>query len=269
MTVALHSEAKPHNGSLAFLSRLGLLPPMKPILRSPLAGVFAGLALATALVVSTYLVSRTWQAISSANLISVTGLARRNVQSDLVIWRGSFSVENAQLLEAQGRLQADRTKVEGFLRSRQITNFTVHPIQIEEIRGRVADQENKVIAYRLRQTVEIQSNEVLRLGTLGTEAAQLVADGVAFVPHPPEFIFTRMAEAKLEMLADATADARARAEQIASKGGRKLAQLRSAKMGVFQITPPHSTETSWEGINDKTTIEKSVTATVTAAFLLE
>ena len=94
-------------------------------------------------------------------------------------------------------------------------------------------------------------------------------NGVAFVPLAPEFIFTKIAEAKLEMLAEATADAKARAEQMANQGGRKIKLLRSAKMGVFQITPPHSTETSWEGINDKTTVEKSITATVSASFLLE
>jgi hypothetical protein len=48
---------------------------MKSILRSPLFGVCAGLALATALVASTYLVSRTWLSISSANVITVTGAA--------------------------------------------------------------------------------------------------------------------------------------------------------------------------------------------------
>ncbi|MCL4180521.1 MAG: SIMPL domain-containing protein [Verrucomicrobia bacterium] len=242
---------------------------MKSILRSPLFGVCAGLALATALVASTYLVSRTWLSISSANVISVTGSARRGVKSDLVIWRGSFSVENHQLLEAQRRLKEDRLKVEAFLAARQITPFVIQPIQIEEIRSRGNEQENKVVAYRLSQTVEIQSHDVGKLSSLGTEAGELVENGVAFVPLAPEFIFTRIAEAKLELLAEATADAKSRAEQMARQGGRSIKQLRSAKMGVFQITPPHSTETSWEGINDKTTIEKSITATVSASFLLE
>ncbi len=242
---------------------------MKSILRTPLFGVCAGLALATALVASTYLLSRTWLSISSANVITVTGSARKSVASDLVIWRGSFSIENPELSEAQRRLKEDRLKVEAFLNARDISPFVIQPIQIEEIRSRGNDQENRVVAYRLRQTVEIQSDAVDKLNSLGTEAGELVELGVAFVPQPPEFIFTKIADAKLEMLAEATADAKARAEQMAKQGGRSIKQLRSAKMGVFQITPPHSTETSWEGINDKTTIEKSITATVSASFLLE
>ncbi len=242
---------------------------MKSILRSPLFGVCAGLALAAALVVSTYVVSRTLLSVSTANVITVTGSARKSVMSDLAIWRGSFSVENNELLEAQRRLKEDRSKVEAFLNAREIKPFAMQPIQIQEIRSRGNDQENRVVAYRLSQTVEIQSSEVDRLSSLGTEAGELVENGVAFVPQSPEFVFTRIGEAKLEMLAGATADANARAEQMAKQGGRRIKQLRSAKMGVFQITPPYSTETSWAGINDRTTIEKSVTVTVNATFLLE
>jgi len=242
---------------------------MKSILRSPLFGVVAGLALATALVASTYLVSRTWLSISSANVITVTGSAQKNVVSDLAIWRGSFSVENHDLLEAQRGLKEARLKVEAFLQQRQINPFTVHPIQIQEIRSRDNVQENRIVAYRLSQTVEIQSDLVAKLSSLGTEAGELVQSGVAFVPNPPEFIFTQIAEAKLELLAEATADAKARAERMAQQGGREIKQLRSARMGVFQITPPHSTETSWEGVNDTTTVDKSVRATVNATFLLE
>ncbi|MGA1238167.1 MAG: SIMPL domain-containing protein [Limisphaerales bacterium] len=242
---------------------------MKSILRSPLFGVFAGLALATALVVSTHLVSLTWLSISSANVITVTGGAQKSVISDLAVWRGSFSVEDSELLEAQKRLKEHRLKVETFLNARQISPFVIQPIQIEEIRNQERNQENRVVAYRLRQTVEIQSSEVVKLSALGTEAAELVEQGVAFVPQSPEFIYTKIGEAKLELLAEATADARARAQQMALQGGRKIKQLRSAKMGVFQITPPHSTETSWDGINDRTTVEKSVRATVNATFVLE
>jgi uncharacterized protein len=189
--------------------------------------------------------------------------------SDLAVWRGSFSVEHAELLEAQRRLKEDRSKVESFLNTRQISPFVIQPIQIEEIRSRENDQDNRVVAYRLRQTVEIQSTEVEKLSSLGTEAGELVELGVAFVPHPPEFIYTPIAEAKLELLAAATADAKARAEQMAQQGDRRIKQLRSARMGVFQITPPHSTETSWEGINNKTSIEKSIMSTVSASFVLE
>jgi uncharacterized protein len=37
---------------------------------------------------------------------------------------------------------------------------------------------------------------------------------------------------------------------------------------VIQINPLHSTATSWEGNNDTTALEKTITATVSASFSL-
>jgi hypothetical protein len=70
------------------------------------------------------------------------------------------------------------------------------------------------------------------------------------------------------MMAEATKDARARANQIAENGGRTIRGLREARMGVIQINPLHSTATSWEGNNDTTALEKTITATVSASFSL-
>ena len=71
------------------------------------------------------------------------------------------------------------------------------------------------------------------------------------------------------MLAEATKDARARAEQIAAQGGRSIAALHDADMGVFQITPLHDTGTSSEGESDTSSLDKTITAVVTATFLLK
>ena len=71
------------------------------------------------------------------------------------------------------------------------------------------------------------------------------------------------------MLAAATRDARARAEQIASQGGRTLARLQSADQGIFQITALHANTTSWSGESDTGSRQKTITAVVTATFLLK
>jgi hypothetical protein len=71
------------------------------------------------------------------------------------------------------------------------------------------------------------------------------------------------------MLAEATKDARARAEQIATQGGRAIARLHDADQGIFQITPLHSVATSWQGESDTSSRQKTITAVVTATFLLK
>jgi hypothetical protein len=44
------------------------------------------------------------------------------------------------------------------------------------------------------------------------------------------------------MVAEATKDARQRAEKIAEKSGAKLRDLQNAKMGIFQIIAQNSSE---------------------------
>jgi hypothetical protein len=71
------------------------------------------------------------------------------------------------------------------------------------------------------------------------------------------------------MLAKASENAKQRAENMVRAAGNKVGLMRSAKMGVFQITPVTSTDVSDYGENDTTSLDKKVTAVVSAAFAIE
>jgi hypothetical protein len=247
--------------------------------RPHLFGVLAGLFLAAGLAGSASIVASTLTRLNENNTISVTGSARRNVRSDLVVWRANFSVEAPSLLEAQRRLQADLAKVSSFLQLHGITNVALAPVQIREItaKRKIKSDEDEDdaqtitvrLAYRLTQTLEISSNEVERLPRLAADTGTLLEQGVAFVSEGVEFIYTKAGDAKVEMMAEATKDARARAEQIASQGNRNVDGLKSAKVGVIQINPLNSTATSWSGNNDTSSLEKTMIATVSASFAMK
>jgi len=238
--------------------------------RPQLLGLLAGLFLASGLVLSAFLITRAWMRIAESQAIVVTGSARKDVRADFVIWRGSVTTEAGTLVAAQRALRADLDRVIAFSQANQITNQLVSPINIQEVRSteKLPDGtvQQKTVGYRLTQTVEIHSSDVDRIAQLDRDSSKLVEQGILFTPAPLEFIYTHAGEAKVEMLAEATRDARARAEQIAVQGGRAIHQLRSAKMGVFQITPIHSIQTSAEGMNDTTTLDKTIRAVVTASF---
>jgi hypothetical protein len=235
--------------------------------------LLAGLFLAAGLVLAAVLLTRTWMAIADSETISVTGSARRTVSSDLIIWNGSFSIEAPQLIEAQRALAKHRDLVGAFFTKHNLTNWVYSPVAIEEIHPRSktpeGDEASRTIGYRLRQGIMLKSGEVQKLSDLTAQTTELLEQGVEFVAGAPDYIYTKAGEAKVEMLAEATKDARARAEQIAGQGGRFVRSLKSARMGVFQITPVYSTTTAAEGVNDTTSQEKTVTATVTARFSLK
>lgn len=238
-----------------------------------LLGMVAGLFLAAGLIVSASLATTAWLKVKNTQFITVKGSARKNVSSDLVVWRGTFTTQADSLLVAQKSLKADAEKVRLFIAAHGLTNFTFTPIAIEEVRGTLTDAagltQPRVLGYRLTQAVRVESGDVELMAKLDRESVSLVEQDVLFTAQVPDFLYTKAGEAKVEMLAEATRDARTRAEQIAVQGGRSIAQLHTADMGVIQIAPIYSGQTSWEGMNDTSSLDKTITAVVTATFALK
>ena len=239
--------------------------------RPQLFGMLAGLFLAAGLVLSSMLATTTWLRVKNSQFVTVKGSVQTNVESDLILWSGGYSVEGATLLEAQHRIQAGRSIVEKFLREADVTNFVFAPVSIDELKESKKTEDGwlaqRLTGYRLGQTVSVHSADVDRLDKLDT--TPLLEQGVLFTVSPPQFLYTGANAAKIAMLAEATTDARTRADRIAARGGRAIACLHDADQGVFQITPEHSAATSWQGENDTTSRRKTITAVVTATFLLK
>jgi hypothetical protein len=246
------------------------------IFKPHLFGMLAGLFLAAGLVFSALVGSTAWLKIHNSQFVSVKGSARKNIKSDLAVWRGSFTAQAEALLDAQRTLKESRVKVDDFLIASGMTNHMFDSVVIEEVRARFELQTNgqktyqdKTVGYKLTQSFEARTPDADRIAQLNADSTALVEQGVMLTTDKPKYIYTKVAEEKIEMLADATKDARARAERIAAQGGGRLTRLHSADMGVFQITPINSSETTWDGVNDTTSVEKTITAVVTATFALE
>ncbi len=239
--------------------------------RPHLFGLLAGLFLASGIAFASVTLASAWTRIAENNTINVTGSARKNVRSDLAIWHASFSVEAPTLLDAQKRLQDDHGKVTTWLAVNGLNEFSVAPAQIQEIttrRKREGDDTYEIVrtGFRLTECLAIRSADVERLPQLAGGSSALLLQDIAFESGGFNFIYTKAGEAKVEMMAEATRDARVRAEQIAANGGGQVRELRSARMGVVQINPLYSAATSWEGNNDMSSIDKTITATVAATF---
>jgi len=128
---------------------------------------------------------------------------------------------------------------------------------------------NEIEGYRVSQDVEVRSNDVPRIAQVSREATVLIEKGIGFESNAPEYFYTKLDELKIEMLAKATENAKMRAYNMAKATGNKIGFMRSAKMGVFQITPINSTEVADWGVNDSTSLDKRVTAVVNVSFAIE
>lgn len=241
--------------------------------RPHLFGLLAGLFLAAGLAFASLTLASAWTRIAENHTINVTGSARKNIRSDLAIWQASFSVEAPTLLDAQKRLQDDHGKVTAWLTVNGLEDVSAAPVQIQELTTRHKREgedgyDIERVGFRLTEFLTIRSQDVDRLPQLASKSSALLLQDIAFESGGFSFIYTKAGEAKVEMMAEATRDARTRAEQIAASGGTNVKELRSAKMGVVQINPLYSSATSWEGNNDTTAIDKTITATVSATFAL-
>jgi hypothetical protein len=206
----------------------------------------------------------------AADQVTVTGSARRPIRSDFVVWRGTVATQAGTLAEASRELTAHAEQVRRFLNAQGIVDslLTVRPVEAFPIPEVLGDgrQTGRTVAYRVSQLFEIRSADVDGMTRLALRTGELIASGVPLQTAPPEYLFTKLPELRVQLLADATRDARARAEAIAEAAGGRVGAVRDVRMGVFQITPRFSTEVSDYGINDVTSLDKDVTAVVRVSF---
>ncbi len=244
--------------------------------RPHLFGLLAGLVLAVALAFTAITFTKTWVHISESQLVRVTGSSQKNVRADLVVWNGLLRTEGTTLSEAYGKFQKDQLRLFDFLKSKGFSNYTASSVNVKDItksKGQADEGDGDKIeersGFQLSQTIQIISPDVVGVPRLAADCMELLANEVVVQTASIEFIYTKAGDTKVQMMAEATEDARRRAEEIAKRGGRLVDTLRSARMGVVQINPLYVTATSWEGNNDTTSLDKTITTTVTAEFSLK
>jgi hypothetical protein len=124
--------------------------------------------------------------------------------------------------------------------------------------------------FKATQVVSVSSTNVAVIEKVSREITNLLEQGVNVTSFDPSYYYTHLGELKLEMLSEATKDARARAENILSSAGNtRVGKLVYADMGIININAANSTETSTEGNNDTSSRDKDIITIVHAEFEVE
>lgn len=237
--------------------------------------IILGVCIAAATIVSSIILSQGFLKITRfvKEQVTVTGSAQKDIKSDLIIWRSAFSRKEVNLPAAYKAIKESLDKVKAYLAAKGVKDkeIVVEQILTQAIykKNEKGNDTNTIEAYKLAQYVEVKSSDVDRITQVSRESTELINQGIEFVSGTPEYFYTRLDELKIEMLAKATENAKLRAENMVKATGNKIGFIRSARMGVFQITPIASTEVSDWGVNDTSSLEKKVTAVVSASFAIE
>jgi len=205
--------------------------------------------------------------------INVTGLSSRDFGSDLIVWNASFSKKSVTLKDAYAILKNDAEQIRTYLLKKGIKEsemiFSAIDISkdFETITEKNESQKQIFTGYLLTQNVQIESKEVDKVESVSREVTELINSGIELYSNAPNYYYTKLAELKIEMLASASRDARERAEKIVESAKGSIGDLKSADMGVFQITAPNSTEGySWGGAFNTTSKRKTASITVNLDF---
>ena len=206
------------------------------------------------------------------NSISVTGMAERNFVSDLIVWKSTYSVKNNTMTQAYAELKDQTQKIQAFLISKGIKaeELTFSAVDISKDYQYIntnGGTQTVFDGYRLTQTVSLSSTEVERIEKISREITELINQGIEINSLPPQYFYTKLADLKIEMLAEATQDGKLRASTIAKNGGSKLGKLKNSSMGVFQIVALNSAEDySWGGSFNTSSKNKTASVTVKLAY---
>ena len=236
---------------------------------------YVGFSIALSVVLSAYLLADAFRNRNeSSNVISVTGLGSKDFASDLIVWSGSFHKMNPELKIAYAELDAAREVINGYLVQKGISSEEIifSAIDIEQQFDTRYDENGNQLSsefkgYRLQQSVQIESRQVELVEGVSRNVTELINSGIEFYSNKPNYYYTRLAELKIEMIAEATKDASLRAQKIAENAGGYLGDLKSADMGVIQIVGQNSSDDySWGGSFNTTSKNKTASITVNLQY---
>lgn len=209
----------------------------------------------------------------STQTITVTGNAKMDFESDLVTWNAQFSRTDLDLKVASELLKEDRKVIASYLSSQGINKNEVQfdAIDIrkdyEYIYDNKGNSQQRFRGYILSQAVGISSKQLDKVDNISREISTLLSQGIELISRPANYYSTRLEDLKLELIANASENARQRAENIAKKANTKIGELVKADLGVFQITGLYEDEEySYGGTYNTTSRNKTANITVKMHF---
>lgn len=199
--------------------------------------------------------------------LTVTGSAKQKVVSDLVKWNASFSYTAAagNLSSGYARMAQDQKKVIAFLKNKGVAekDITTSTVSVEQ-----PYQYNYSVPREdiFRESIQIQSDDVKKITDIAKNIGVLLDQGVVFSTNSLEYYYSKLPQARVDLLADAIRDAKLRAQKIAESSGQAIGNIKSASLGVIQVMPVNSVDVADYGSYDTSSIDKEVMVTVRASF---
>ena len=198
--------------------------------------IIAALILALGIVVGGFLLGDGLKRARLADRsVEVRGLAERDVTADLATWTIQFTGQGTDFNTVKADTAQMADSVRAFLREQGFPSdaITTEGLSVNQwMNGGIPN-------VQVRQSIRLNTSDIAAARRAYAAQGALLDRGVALEGGAPSMVysFTRLTDLKPEMIAEATRDARAAAEQFAKDSGAAVGGIKSARQGYFSIEP--------------------------------
>lgn len=182
-------------------------------------------------------------------VVTVKGLAEREVMADKVVWPLSFAEVGNDMQELCATVERKQQNVVNFLKQNGLNDdeIIVSAPTIYDRKAQTWSNSGVFERYQSSVTITVSSSHVETVMACMKKQAELIRQGIAIqaddYSSSTQFLYTHLADLKPEMVEQATANARATAVKFAEDADCKLGSLATASQGSFSIsedaTTPH------------------------------
>ena len=191
-------------------------------------------------------------------VVTVKGLAERNVQADYVIWPVTFRVTGNDLSALYEKAQTQSEEIRNFLiskgkKAQDISQGTPsdHDLHADFYGNNLPPER-----YRMEMAVSVATTDVDTVLKAMVNQSELIQKGVLFTQnYRTQFSFNGLNSIKPEMVEEATKNARSTAQKFAEDSDSELGKIRRASQGQFSIYDRDSNTPYIKRVRVVTTVE--------------
>lgn len=169
--------------------------------------------------------------------VTVRGLAEREVEANLVTWPITYSLAGNNLQTIYDQVSGNNEKIVKFLTSNGISQdeISVNPPDTYDAASNRYRSDSFSYNYSINCTVTVTTTKVAKVRELLNRQSELLKEGIAFSNSYINYQFTGLNTIKPEMIAEATKNARAAADQFAADSESRVGKIKTASQGQFSI----------------------------------
>jgi uncharacterized protein len=203
-----------------------------------------GLFIFLGLAVLGYLVSQTALKVKGMDrVVTVKGLAEREVPADIAIWPIKFNEAGNDLGKLYSEVERNNGIIVAFLKTQGFAEDEITlsaPSVIDRQAQNYGNTQNMKFRYTASSVVTVYSKHVDKVRDAMKQVVDLGKNGIALAgqnyENRTQFLFTGLNTLKPGMIEAATKNARKVAEKFAKDSDSTLGKIKTARQGQFSIS---------------------------------